>query len=278
MKDQIENHYISHVPNHLKLAKGYLLEQYKNRPNIDGLLTGLVEPMQEFEDKLYEIYENFSLAKAQRFFLDRIGVLVGELRSYRSDDEYKLAILARILINNGGGTPEDIINALRFTFNPKKISYREIYPACSYVFIQSNNINASSKSLVKSITPIGVSNFVIVCSSEENPFMFAECSNELANLKIKANREDKESNAKVQTDNDEHKFEVAVDSLLCPLGYMGFAEVIITKTVLNLGDGNIYFVKNKVPLEMLLTYEDFTINGGSKLAEVIENGTTKETN
>ena len=194
------------------------------------------------------------------------------MRSYRKDDQYKLALLARIMINNGGGTPEDIISALKFTFNPKSLSYNELYPACFSVFMQGSNIPTGSKRLIKSINPIGISNFVIIFSGEDNPFIFAECSSERVAFKTKATIEDKESQVEANTELGAQSFEVSTDALLCPAGYAGFAEIIVTKTSLSLGDDNTYLVEEDNPLEMLLAYEDFKITGGSKLAEVIENG------
>lgn len=83
----MRQHYLSREENHLKIAKGYLPEQYKNRPNLEGLLTAIIQPLQDIEDKLYELYKNFSLAEARGYYLDRIGTITGELRNYRTDDE-----------------------------------------------------------------------------------------------------------------------------------------------------------------------------------------------
>jgi hypothetical protein len=258
------------VENHAELAKASLLEQYKHRPNLNSLLEALVKPLQDIENKLYEIYKNYSLAEAHDYYLDRIGTIVGEQRKYRNDDEYRLAILARIMINNGGGTPEDIISALRFTFRPKKLVYTELYPACFKVFIQGNSINASSKALIKSINPIAIGNFVIVFSSAKNPFTFAECSSEKVIFRLKGGLE-KDHKAKVNTNNNIQNFEVVRDVLFFPEGQLGFAEILVTRINLNLDNEDLYLVEEENPLEMLLSYEDFIINGGSKLAEVIEN-------
>ncbi len=264
-------HNLELVKNHALIAQNHLLQQYKEQPRLNSLVLALTQGLQETENKLYEIYRNYSIVEAQGGYLDRIGAIACEARNYRQDDEYRLAILARIMINNGGGTPEDIISALRFTFNPKRLRFKELYPACFSVFMQASNINASCKGLINSIKPIGITDFVIVFINEDNPFIFAECSSENVAFKTKATTDD-ESDAKVMTEIDVQSFDVEIDSLLFPEGYIGFAEIIVTKTNLNLGGDDIYLVEEDDPLEMLLTYEDFKITGSSKLAEVIENG------
>lgn len=265
-------HYLSHVKDYLSTAKGYLPQQYKDRPNIEGLLTAIIRPLQDIENKLYEIYRNYSLQEASDHYLDRIGTLVGESRNHLEDDKYRLAILARIMVNNAGATPEDIINTLKFTYNPRRLSYTEIYPACFSVFMQGNNINSSSKSLIKSIIPAGVSNFVVTYSPEDDPFIFAECSGEIVALETQINLGDDASDAEISTDDGAKSFDVVADTQLFPKGYMGFAEIIVAKAAFSIGEGDVYFVEDGIPLELIASLEDFKINGGSKLAEVIENG------
>lgn len=260
------------IENHVELARSNLLEQYKHRPKLNSLLEGVVKPLQMLEDKLYEIYTNYSLEKACDYYLDRIGAIVGEGRKYRSDEDYRLAILARIMINNGGGTPEDIISALKFTFNPKKLVYRELYPACFSVFIQGSSIHSSSKGLIKSINPIAIGNFVIVFTGEEKSFVFAECSSEKVVFRLKNDLEkDHKAKVNINTSNSKQNFEVVRDVLIAPEGHLGFAEILVTRINLQLEDDEVYLVEDENPLEMLLSYEDFKIEGGSKLAEVIEN-------
>ena len=266
-------HNLELVKNHALIAQNHLLQQYKERPRLNSLVLALTQGLQETENKLYELYRNYSIVEAVGHYLDRIGAIACEARNYRQDDEYRLAILARIMINNGGGTPEDIISALRFTFNPKRLSYTELYPACFSVFMQASNINASCKGLINSIKPIGITEFVIVFINEDNPFIFAECKGESISFKPKPTIDDNDSNTEVMIDIDDlQNFEVSADTISFPKGYIGFAEIIVTKTNLNLGGDDIYLVEEDDPLEMLLTYEDFKITGGSKLAEVIENG------
>jgi hypothetical protein len=82
---------------------------------------------------------------------------------------------------------------------------------------------------------------------------------------------EKDHKAKVNTNNNIQNFEVVRDVLFFPEGQLGFAEILVTRINLNLDNEDLYLVEEENPLEMLLSYEDFIINGGSKLAEVIEN-------
>ena len=53
--------YISHITDHTEKANSYLLQQYKDRPNIKALLDSIIEPMQKIEDKAYELYIQYYL-------------------------------------------------------------------------------------------------------------------------------------------------------------------------------------------------------------------------
>ena len=90
---------IAQINNHSFIAQNNLLTQ-DNRPNIKGLLSAIIEPLQDIEDSLFELYKNRSLTYATGYYLDGIGAIIGEPRDYRNDTDYRLAILVRIISNN----------------------------------------------------------------------------------------------------------------------------------------------------------------------------------
>lgn len=55
---------LSCYDNHRLTAKHHLLEQDKNKPLLNGLLDAIIDPLQEIENKLFNIYENGNLNKA----------------------------------------------------------------------------------------------------------------------------------------------------------------------------------------------------------------------
>ena len=68
--------------------------------------------IQDLEDSSFEVLLNRWIDTAVGVQLDGVGAIVGEAREGRGDDEYRLAIKARIQINFSEATPEDILTAL----------------------------------------------------------------------------------------------------------------------------------------------------------------------
>jgi hypothetical protein len=96
-------------------AKGLarVIEQYKNKPVLEALLTMVLDQCQELEEVFYDIYTKRFLANAEGVQLDTVGALVGEDRKGRDDDLYYLWIKVRIAINRSKGTSGDIINLIK---------------------------------------------------------------------------------------------------------------------------------------------------------------------
>ena len=228
-------HYITHTDNHTIIAKDYLLEQYKNKPNINGLLTAIIDPLQDIENKLYEIYRNYSLAEASSYYLDRIGAIIGESRDYREDHEYKLAILVRIISNNGGATPEEIILVLRSIYSIDSIHYSESGSAYFQICIKAASKPKGINQLLYRLKPAAVAIPSIIYISHDDLFRFTEVESEY------------------DYDNS------------------AYAELIISKYNINLDDDSHYLVKKQTPLNAIYNTGDFTISGGKPFAEIIMN-------
>lgn len=224
---------IKHIPDHTILAKDYLLEQYKNKPNINGLLTAIIDPLQDIENKLYEIYRNYSLDEASSYYLDRIGAIIGESRDYRDDHEYKLAILVRIISNNGGGTPEEIILILRSIYSIDSIHYSESGSAYFQICIKAASKPKGINQLLYRLKPAAVAIPAIIYVTNDDIFRFTEIESEY----------DKSS----------------------------YAELIISKYNISLDDDSHYLVKKQTPLNAIYSTGDFTISGGKPFAEIIMN-------
>lgn len=260
-------HYLRHIDDHLVIARDHLPAQYQARPKLNSLLTALLAPLQELEGKLYEVYLNQALTVASHHYLDRLGEIVGESRNYRLDEEYRLAITARILINNGGGTPEDLLSALRSTFRPQALHYAETYPAGSYIFLQGLDLGHHDQHLARLLTPIGTSNFVVTYSDLEPPLKLAEDCRAAGELEYQTHE------------------------------VLGLGEIIISRSSLTLSSGEAYQMAsdhlpgttasydefmayltfsdtgccfdNHHPLIITASYDEFVVQGGSKLAEVM---------
>jgi hypothetical protein len=97
---------------HVAEAKAMLLEQFRGAPLIEGMVEAFVLRVQEFEDAAWGVLESMDLDKAADAQLDGLGLLVGEQRRSRDDDDYRAAIRVRILVNLCNGKHSEILNVL----------------------------------------------------------------------------------------------------------------------------------------------------------------------
>ena len=268
---------IPKVDNHTEIAQGYLLEQYKNRPNIEALLKALILPVQELEDTLYIMYLNLSIFAAESFYLYRIGAIIGEKRNYKNDSNYKLALFTRIVANNSGGTPEEIIAIIRSVFNSNKVEYSEYGDASFQVYIETSQSINGINSLLANMKPVGVNIPVVLYSDTSNVLRMSERTSEIGEFSVNTTN-GKDDMVLQDTGVTTTLVEISFDSFANPYSTLGFGEMITTKTKLALEDGSEYMIDNAkdINLETIvlsqLEAKDYFIEGGSSLSEVIQNG------
>lgn len=97
---------------HVTEALALLLEQFKNKTNIEGLLSSHIGEIQSAENAAYDTSYYSILDNATGAQLDRLGKLVGEDRKSTDDDVYRIFIQVRIAINKSNGRTEEIYNIL----------------------------------------------------------------------------------------------------------------------------------------------------------------------
>ena len=98
------------INNHVEQAIARLVTQYKNAPNLQGLITAIVEQIQIIENSLTDMNTLRYLPDAQGQQLDNIGQIVGIARpAGMSDALYLNLILGQIKINTSQGQPEQVI-------------------------------------------------------------------------------------------------------------------------------------------------------------------------
>lgn len=264
------SHYVKYCNNHSQIAQGHNLEQYKNKPLLNGLLKCLTDPLQDIEDELFNIYENASLNRATSYYLDRIGAIIGEDRNYRNDENYRLAIRIRIIANNGGATADEIIIILRSIYDTE-ITYSEYGMGYFQVYLQTPKKPSGIGKLLKQLKPIGVGSPSVVYTCNADVFRFSENCQEQCKLLIKNNNDKPASLETLQNDSTTKKLKVSFDSFERPSNTNGFAEIVVHRFSLKLDGDNKYLVNQATKLEVLMSYEDFIIEGGSCYSEVIEN-------
>lgn len=142
-------------------SKKFLLEQFKDKQKINDFLQCCIAEQDNIYNVQLQLQYNRNLKNAVGKQLDKLGTIINLKRNYLDDANYRSALYAQILINNGNGTPEDIIAIVEKVYNTKKIVLREQEkPAHFTLEINGNRINGIHK-LLNSIKPAGVSYKII---------------------------------------------------------------------------------------------------------------------
>jgi hypothetical protein len=257
---------ISKIDSHTAIACSNLLTQDSYKPDFEGLLRAIVEPLQDIENILFELYKNRSLNDATGYYLNRIGGIIGEERNYRNDEDYRLAILIRIISNNGGGTADEILIILSSIYQNSEIEYRECGDAFFQIQIKQETRPVGINQLLRKLTPIAVNMPTIVHLCTGRSFQFAENSKAIGTLLL-----NKDGSSEVANTSEEDDINISFGTFEAAEDAFGFAEIIVNRCDLNLSDGSKYLVKKKKPLEVLRSYQDYTIKGGGRFSELITN-------
>jgi hypothetical protein len=253
------------INNHSFIAQNNLLTQ-DDKPNIKGLLNAIIAPLQSIENNLFELYKNRSLTYATGCYLDGIGAIIGELRDYRNDADYRLAILVRIISNNGGGTAEEIIVILSSIYKNSQIAYTECGQAFFQIHIQQEAKPIGINQLLRKLKPVGVSTPIVSHSDTDCCFQFSESNKEVGTLIYATG--DIQKTAKTASDDN---IDITFGTFESSINALAFAEIIVNKSDLKLSSGNKYLIAKKKKLQILRGYHDFKIKGGGAFSELITN-------
>jgi hypothetical protein len=104
---------MEHKTTHEEEALSRLLEQYREKPNISGLISSMASEAQALEDSIWTTHTETLIETAEGAQLDQIGAVVGQARQGMDDATYRVWILARIKLNNTSGSPGEIIDIFR---------------------------------------------------------------------------------------------------------------------------------------------------------------------
>jgi len=98
--------------------------------NFQKWLQGFAGGAQDIQTQLNNLQYLRTVYTAVGVPLDGIGDIVGIARApSQSDSDYREAILFQIEANKSSGTPEDVINALKFFTKANKVDYFDEFPA-----------------------------------------------------------------------------------------------------------------------------------------------------
>lgn len=116
--------------NHIEEGLAKLISQFNKKPKIRALATSYIRQFQELEDAFSDLLTETTIDNSEGIHLDNIGAIVGEPRIGRSDEQYRVALRARILLNKSNGTIEDVIAlAIASTGLALTIEITEYFPA-----------------------------------------------------------------------------------------------------------------------------------------------------
>lgn len=113
-------------------AKGLdlLIDQYRGKPVITGILKAYLQRIQRLEDDAWDVIFSKIQDNAYGVGLDQFGEIVGETRRGRADVDYLPAIRLKIRVNRSRGRTQDLVDvALLASVNDAGVVYRETYPA-----------------------------------------------------------------------------------------------------------------------------------------------------
>lgn len=129
------------ITNHIEAGKERLREQYKNIPEILALIDSFVGGLQELENSIFDLFTSRTITLGVGYQLDQLGVLLDRSRNGRSDEDYRIILLAKIAQNISRGTPEDVIGVFKLLSKSNKVQLGdgkkgEIYLLADHVLTQ----------------------------------------------------------------------------------------------------------------------------------------------
>lgn len=126
------------------------------RDNVEILVGLLLTKQDELESALTDLAEIKDLDTVTGIWLDYIGTLVGEERSFQQEDEpYRAAIKIRIGINHSGGTPNSMINLIKdYTSSPSVKIIESAYGFGTVSITKGSYLDKDFYALLEEITPV----------------------------------------------------------------------------------------------------------------------------
>lgn len=120
---------VTEITTHVEDALARFIQQYKGKPIIAGLMTALVQQIQDLEDGIFPIDSGNQIANAVGKQLDNIGTLVGLSRNGLTDQQYLTFLLGTIAEDNSDDTIQTLVTIVAILFSPTLLLSYEMFPA-----------------------------------------------------------------------------------------------------------------------------------------------------
>lgn len=150
-----------------------LIDYYENGETTYNFVKAFLEEVSDVYDLAESVLNSRDLNTATGKELDYIGLLVGELRQSRSDEDFRIGIKLRIAINTSKGTIEDIIRILELLLPDNKgISLKRVGSAQLSLKLGVLPLSINLEAFLYSIIPAGVE--LVGISYDSLPLIFTE--------------------------------------------------------------------------------------------------------
>lgn len=117
------------ISTHQADALARLLDQYKGKPLLAGLLNAFTAQIQNLENTLFTVLNGRDIFHATGAQLDAVGGVVGLPRQPAwGDTLYQALLVAQVGVNTSQGTPEQIISIFKTMSQATHVDYQETYP------------------------------------------------------------------------------------------------------------------------------------------------------
>ena len=121
---------ITQITTHNADAKARLLQQYKGKVKIEGLLDALgSDQIQDLEDAIFGLNTRLDIDASLGQQLDNIGKIVGRERNGQADDIYRVFLKAVIGRNVSESEAERVISVWKIITQGTIIQLLEVFPA-----------------------------------------------------------------------------------------------------------------------------------------------------
>lgn len=135
------------VTTHESVGVSRLTERYR-KPLISALLASWLSEVQALELVLHDLLTKRSPATAEGPVLDLLGNIVGQPRQGRTDDQYRLWIAARILVNRSSGLAAQLL-AIAVKLTGQSVQLREYTRRAVVVYCHGPIVGADGVEIAK---------------------------------------------------------------------------------------------------------------------------------
>ena len=147
-----------------------LIEQFDHKDDFKKYLCALITPFDDIKDMLNDLQFKRNLDNAEGVQLDGIGDIVGLARGGLSDDDYRVQIRIKIVINASNGETESVIAAMLIFAGGTFVDFISLFPA-GFILVSDGTIPSNIIPLLEQVAQAGV-RLEVYATYGEIPFAF----------------------------------------------------------------------------------------------------------